>query len=169
MLPQPIVDALSKASNDKLLKVLIIDANGNVVSGDLTKLANALQSVGTDKLLAVLSEDDVGVAKDATLNKIVNALQSVGTDKLLIDISQDDVGIAKDVTLAGIKEQTDKIVFDDVANLVTNREDSLASFRGDLSIPDGVFYQIPSLQEVIVKDFAYAGGDLYVEGILEVV
>jgi len=117
MLPQPIVDALSKASNDKLLKVLIIDANGNVVSGNLTNLANALQSVGTDKLLVVLSEDDVGIAKDTTLSKLVNALQSVGTDKLLAVLSEDDVGVAKDATLNKIVNAlqsvgTDKLLID---------------------------------------------------------
>jgi len=64
---------------------------------------------------------------------------------------------------------SDKLQFDDLLALFTNRLDSLASLRKSLTIPEGSLYQVPEGQKVIVKDYVLAEGDLYVEGDLLVV
>lgn len=66
--------------------------------------------------------------------------------------------------LESIKQQTDKLTFDDLSSLMINRVDSMPSLRKSLQIPENSLFQVPEGFTVIVLDDLYAIGDLYVEG-----
>ena len=66
--------------------------------------------------------------------------------------------------LESIKQQTDKLTFDDLSSLMINRVDSMPSLRKSLQIPERSLFQVPEGFTVIVLDDLYAIGDLYVEG-----
>ena len=99
------------------------------------------------------------VGFDISLSALRDALK--GTDNKDFSTLEADV--------EGIKAQTDKLQFDDLLALFTNRLDSLASLRKSLTIPSDSLYQIPEGQTVIVKDKVSVEGKLYAEGKLLVV
>ena len=123
----------------------------------LIDLLKNLSSAGY--LKAVIIDSAGNIISDISLSALRDALK--GADNKDFSTLEADV--------EGIKAQTDKLQFDDLLALFTNRLDSLASLRKSLTIPEGSLYQVPEDQKVIVKDYVLAEGDLYVEGELLVV
>jgi len=126
----------------------------------IDQIVEAIRELSKNKEIKIVIIDSAGnVISDISLSALRDALK--GTDNKDFSTLEADV--------EGIKTQTDKLQFDDLLALFTNRLDSLASLRKSLTIPEGSLYQVPEGQKVIVKDYVLAEGDLYVEGELLVV
>ena len=126
----------------------------------IDQIVEAIRELSKNKEIKIVIIDSAGnVISDISLSALRDALK--GTDNKDFSTLEADV--------EGIKTQTDKLQFDDLLALFTNRLDSLASLRKSLTIPEGSLYQVPEGQKVIVKDYVLAEGDLYVEGDLLVV
>jgi len=127
---------------------------------DYNQIKEKIKEIIDAKDFKVVIIDSAGnVISDISLSALRDALK--GSNNKDFSTLEADV--------EGIKAQTDKLQFDDLLALLTNRLDSLASLRKSLTIPEGSLYQVPEGQKVIVKDYVLAEGDLYVEGDLLVV
>ena len=155
-LKEIIKTAIKLIIDSKDFKIILIDSAGNVISDiKLSDLRDALKG-SNNKDFSTLEADVESILAqiDIKLSEHRDALK--GTDNKDFSTLEADV--------EGIKAQTDKLRFDDLLALLTNRLDSLASLRKSLTIPEGSLYQVPEGQKVIVKDYVLAEGDLYVEG-----
>jgi len=126
----------------------------------IDQIVEAIKELSKNKEIKIVIIDSGGnVISDISLSALRDALK--GSNNKDFSTLEADV--------EGIKAQADKLRFDDLLALFTNRLDSLASLRKSLTIPEGSLYQVPEGQTVIVKDYVLAEGDLYVEGGLLVV
>ena len=126
----------------------------------IDQIVEAIKELSKNKEIKIVIIDSGGnVISDISLSALRDALK--GSNNKDFSTLEADV--------EGIKAQADKLRFDDLLALFTNRLDSLASLRKSLTIPEGSLYQVPEGQTVIVKDYMLAEGDLYVEGGLLVV
>ncbi|MCD6131812.1 MAG: hypothetical protein J7J61_06910 [Candidatus Hydrothermae bacterium] len=141
--------------------VLKVDVSGSDMATEttLSSINGKITKADTDNVKVV---DEV--AYDST------------NDRKKVSIENDAVGLAKDATLqtanttlSGIKTQTDKMQFDSNNSLLTERITGQSGLRGTYTVPSGAVFQIPEYETVIISGDFYADGDVYAEGVLEVI